>query len=104
VKGVHKPLSTLVGMTFEDKGFALARRRGRVHTHDKTTTAPILATLEFMWRADGLHPRRVRWHVAPQDLQCRRRILELFEALAQGCSWVIGRFGRGWIQHGCVHL
>jgi hypothetical protein len=86
VKGAHNPLSTLVGKALEDKGFALAGRRGRVHAHDKTANAPILATPIFLWRADGLHPHRVRWHVTLQDLQCHGRILELFEALAQGCS------------------
>jgi hypothetical protein len=90
MKDGHDPLSTVVGIALEDKGFALARRRDRVHAHDK---AGVMET--SLWRADGLYPCRVRWHVAMQDLQCFRRILELFEALAQECSWGIGRLGRG---------
>ena len=64
-KDVHSPLSTVVGIALEDKGFALTRRRDRVHALDKTVIASILAgvMLIFLWRADGLYPRRARRHL-----------------------------------------
>ena len=104
MKDVHNALSTVVGIALEDKGFALARRRGRVHAYDKTVIAPIVATVIFVWRADGLHPRRARWHVGTQDLQRFRRILELLKALAQAssCLRLSGHFGQGGIRHGRV--
>src|SRR2546423_9962153 len=65
VKDVHDPLSTVVGIALEDECFALACRCGRVHAHDKTVIVPIMATVEFLWRADGLYPRWARRHIGP---------------------------------------
>src|SRR5207247_4804288 len=53
--------------TLEAKGFSLARRRGRVHAHDNTAIAHIIATVKSLWRADCTSPSSARRHVTMHD-------------------------------------